>query len=79
VVSIAGIVSGLVLSLPLSFYAAKFFGEMILGGGIPLKFAFSQRGFAATLAITLVFGWLASRIPARTAISISNREALAYE
>ena len=79
VVSIAGIVSGLVLSLPLSFYAAEFFGEMILGGGIPLKFAFSRMGFAATLAITLVFGWLASRIPARKAISISNREALAYE
>ena len=78
-VSIAGGVLGLLLSLPLSFYASKFFGELILGHGIPLQFAFSQIGFAITLAITLAFGWLASRIPARKAISISNREALSYE
>jgi len=68
-----------VLSLPLSFYASKFFGELILGHGISLKFAFSQTGFMITLASTLAFGWLASRIPARKAISISNREALSYE
>lgn len=79
VVSSAGIVAGLLLSLPLSYYAAEFFGELILGHGIPLKFAFSQIGFAITLAITLAFGWLASRIPARKAISISTREALLYE
>lgn len=79
VVSIAGIVLGLLLSLPLSFYASKFFGELILGHGIPLQFAFSQIGFAITLVVTLAFGWLASRIPARKAISISNREALSYE
>lgn len=79
VVSAAGIVSGLVLSLPLSFYASKLFGELILGHDVPLQFAFSTNGFAITLAITLAFGWLASRIPARKAISISNREALAYE
>lgn len=79
VVSIAGIALGLLLGLPLSFYASKFFGELILGHGIPLQFAFSQIGFAITLVITLVFGWLASRIPARKAVSISNREALLYE
>jgi putative ABC transport system permease protein len=79
VVSSVGIVAGLVLSLPLSYYAAEFFGELILGHGIPLKFAFSQTGFAVTLAITMIFGWLASRIPARKAISISTKEALSYE
>jgi len=79
VVSTAGIVSGLVLSLPLSYYASKLFGELILGHDVPLQFAFSTQGFAITLAITLVFGWLASRIPARKAIEISTREALAYE
>lgn len=79
VVSIAGIALGLLLSLPLSFYAARFFGELILGHGISLQFAFSQMGFVITLAITFAFGWLASRIPARKAISISNREALSYE
>jgi len=79
VVSSAGIILGLLLSLPLSLYAARFFGTMILGNGVSLQFAFSQMGFVITLAITLVFGWLASRIPARKAISISNREALSYE
>jgi putative ABC transport system permease protein len=79
VVSIVGIALGLLLSLPLSFYASKFFGNLILGHGISLPFAFSQIGFVITLAIILVFGWLASRIPARKAISISNREALSYE
>lgn len=79
VVSIAGIMLGLSLSLPLSLYASRFFGELILGHGIQLQFAFSQPGLAITLALTLTFGWLASRIPARKAISISTREALSYE
>lgn len=68
VVSSAGITLGFLLSLPLSLYAARFFGKMILGNGVPLQFAFSRTGFVITLAITLVFGWLASRIPARKAI-----------
>lgn len=79
IVSMTGIITGLMLSLPLSFYAAKFFGKMILGHNVSLNFAFSPAGFAATLAITFSFGWLASRIPARKAVSISNREALSYE
>jgi putative ABC transport system permease protein len=79
VVSSVGIFSGLVLSLPLSLYASRFFGELILGHDAPLQFAFSWLGFVITLAITMAFGWLASRIPARKAISISTREALSYE
>jgi len=78
-VSVTGIILGLLLSLPLSLYAAKFFGKLILGGNVSLSFAFSYIGLATTLMITLVFGWLASRIPARKAVSISNREALTYE
>lgn len=78
-VSVTGIILGLLLSLPLSFYAAKFFGALILGHNISLNFAFRHVGLAVTLMITLVFGWLASRIPARKAVSISNREALSYE
>jgi ABC-type lipoprotein release transport system permease subunit len=68
-------------SLPAFSTTAKnaCFDDEVFPNGIPLKFAFSQTGFAITLAITLVFGWLASRIPARKAISISNREALSYE
>lgn len=79
IVSMTGIILGLLLSLPLSFYATKFFGALILGHNISLNFAFSHIGLAVTLLITLVFGWLASRIPARKAVSISNREALSYE
>jgi ABC-type antimicrobial peptide transport system permease subunit len=78
-VSVAGIVLGLLVSLPLSLHAAKFFGKLILGGDVSLNFAFSYIGLAVTLMITLIFGWLASRIPARKAVSISNREALNYE
>jgi putative ABC transport system permease protein len=79
VVSSVGIVAGLVLSLPFSLYAARFFGELILGHDAPLQFAFSWLGLVITLAITLAFGWLASRIPARKAMAISTREALSYE
>jgi putative ABC transport system permease protein len=78
-VSVAGIVLGLLVSLPLSYFAAKFFGKLILGGDVTLNFSFSYIGLAVTLMITLIFGWLASRIPARKAVSISNREALSYE
>lgn len=79
IVSVSGIVLGLLASMPLSLYSAKFFGQLILGGDVSLNFAFSHTGLAVTLAITLLFGWLASRIPARKAVSISNREALSYE
>lgn len=34
--------------------------------------------FVITLATTLVFGWLASRVSARHAIQISTRDALTY-
>lgn len=65
--------------LPLSAVAAKFFGNLILGHNISLEFAFSVQGFAITLITIIVFGWLASRIPARKAIAVSTHEALSYE
>ena len=49
------------------------------GEGALLRFAFSPHGFWITLVTTIIFGWLASRIPARKAIRVSTREALAYE
>lgn len=79
IVSSMGILLGFLLSLPLSLYASKFFGTLILGHDISLDFAFSAKGFIVTLMVTLAFGWLASRIPARRAVSISNRDALLYE
>lgn len=78
-VSIVSIFLGLLLALPLSIVASAFFGDLILGAGVPLDFAFSNFGFVITLMVTLIFGWLASRIPAHRAIKVSTREALAYE
>lgn len=78
-ISLGGMVLGLLLGLPLSLLAARFFGSLILGHDVALDFAFSLHGFVITLVITLLFGWLASRIPAQKAVRVPNREALAYE
>lgn len=79
IVSLTGIVLGLLLAWPISYYASAFFGDLILGHGISLGLTFSTIGLVATFIITLLFGWLASRIPALQAIRITNREALSYE
>ena len=73
------IVFGLLLSYPLSRLAALFFGKLMLGNNAELTYAFSTSGFFITLAVTLVFGWIASRIPAKSAISMSTHAALSYE
>ena len=79
VVSIASMVLGMLLSWPLSVAASRFFGNLMLGEESTLRFAFSVSGFWTTLITTVVFGWLASRIPARKAIQVSTMEALSYE
>ncbi len=79
IVSVASIFLGLLLAVPLSMAAAPFFGTLMLGEGALLRYAFSPLGFWITLVTTILFGWLASRIPARRAIRVSTREALAYE
>ncbi len=79
IVSSASILLGFLLSWPLSSAAAPFFGSLMLGGGALLRPEFSVNGFWITLAVTLAFGWSASRLPARGAINISTRAALAYE
>jgi putative ABC transport system permease protein len=79
ITSIVSILLGLLLAWPLSRVAAVFFGKLMLGEGAVLRYAFSGEGFTITLVTTLVFGWLASRIPARRAIQIPTRDALAYE
>ena len=76
---VASILLGLVISFPLSRLAAGFFGDLMLGRDARLEYAFSTPGFFITLAVTLVFGWLASRIPANTAIKVSTHQALSYE
>ncbi|NIO28623.1 MAG: FtsX-like permease family protein [Candidatus Latescibacteria bacterium] len=79
VISVAGIALGLILALPLSMLASPFFGRLMLGDGGALRFAWSPTGSMITLIATLLFGWLASRIPAGSAMKVSTREALAYE
>lgn len=79
VIAALSVVAGLVMALPMSVYAAKFFGILILGEETPLDFAFSGEGFTITLAVTLAFGYLASRAPAKYATRIAVREAIAYE
>lgn len=79
IVSAASILLGLLLAWPLSQIASVFFGRLMLGDGAALRYVFSEEGFAITLLTTLIFGWLASRIPARRAISVTTRDALAYE
>jgi putative ABC transport system permease protein len=79
IISGAGIALGLLLAWPLSSLAAPFFGSLMLGDGGALRFAWSGSGAVITLAATVIFGWLASRIPAGNAVKISTREALAYE
>lgn len=79
ITSVASIVLGLTLAWPLSKLAAVFFGTLMLGEGAILRYAFSAEGFLITLVTTLIFGWLASRIPARRAVQVSTRDALGYE
>ncbi|HEY0720418.1 MAG TPA: FtsX-like permease family protein, partial [Gammaproteobacteria bacterium] len=77
-ISIASILLGLALSWPLSSAASVFFGDLMLGGA-QLRFVVNEQGVWITLLTTLLFGWLASRIPARRAVRIATRQALAYE
>ncbi len=76
--SVASIVLGLLLSWPLSRMAAIFFGDLMLGGA-ELRFVVSEQGLLITLITTLLFGWIASRIPARNALRVTTHQALAYE
>lgn len=79
IVAALSVVVGLLVALPLSSIAATFFGELILGENTPLDFSFSQLGFVITLVITLLFGYIANRTPAKNATKIPVREAIAYE
>lgn len=79
IVSAASILLGLLLAWPLGGAAAVFFGRLMLGESAALRLSFSGAGIAIVLVTTLVFGWIASRVPARRAIQVSTRDALAYE
>lgn len=70
---------GLLLAAPLSYLASRFFGGLILGDNTTLDLTLSLSGLAITFFATFIFGWIASRVPARKAIQVSTREALSYE
>jgi putative ABC transport system permease protein len=77
IVRIVSIILGLLLAIPLSNIATKFFGNLMLG--VNLQPAFSSIGLLVTVIVTVIFGWVASRLPARSAIKVTTRDALAYE
>lgn len=79
IISFISIIIGLILSYPLSKLASVFFGNLMIGEEAILEYAFSPLGFLITIGVTIIFGWLASRLPAGTALKKSTREALAYE
>jgi ABC-type lipoprotein release transport system permease subunit len=79
IVSLLSILIGMLLAYPLTIVAAMFFGDLMLGKDAKLEYAFSSLGFGITVFVTVLFGWLASRIPAQSAIQIPTHQALSYE
>ncbi|MEI6852173.1 MAG: FtsX-like permease family protein [Bacteroidota bacterium] len=79
ITSILSIALGLTLAYPLSKLASVFFGNLMLGKEAVLQYAFSPLGFWITIVVTILFGWLASRFPAKSAIQIPTHKALSYE
>lgn len=72
------IILGLAISFPLSQLASVFFGNLVLGEKAILHNSISPVGFWITLGVTLLFSWIASRIPARAAVRVPTHEALAW-
>ncbi|MEI7594158.1 MAG: FtsX-like permease family protein [Bacteroidota bacterium] len=79
IVSVISIVLGLIVSYPLSKVATVFFGNLMLGKDAQLQYAFSNLGFVVTIVVTIVFGWISNRIPAKSAVDIPTHKALSYE
>lgn len=78
VMSALGIGLGLLLAVPLTWGAAGFFGDLMLGEGSRLEPAFSGLGLAVTVGVTFVFSLLASWAPARRALRSPPHEALRH-
>ncbi|MCH7741548.1 MAG: ABC transporter permease [Proteobacteria bacterium] len=79
IVVLLSICLGLLISYPLSQVAAVFFGHLMLGEEAEFELVLSSAGILITIAVAVIFGWLASRKTAQLALTISTREALAYE
>ena len=68
---------GTALSLPLGWALGRAIGQSLLGN--PLSFGLSLGGAAVWLGLEVVLVLLCSWLPARRAVRISVREALAYD
>ena len=79
IVVFLSITLGLGISFPLSQVASTFFGELMLGEEAALELAVSSSGVFITVATAIIFGWVACRRTAKIALTVSTREALAYE
>jgi len=79
ITSVLSVFLGLLFSWPLSKLAAIFFGNLMLGKEAELQYAFSPVGFGITVVVTILFGWLSSKIPAKSAIKVPTHKALSYE
>lgn len=74
----AAVALGVLLSVPLSLYATRLFGALLLGDGARLEPAVSVVGLLVTLVLCFGFGLLASWVPARRALRVPTHEALAH-
>lgn len=71
------IVLGFAMAWPLGVAASAAFGRLMLGEGGQLNFEFSPVGLGVALLAALLFALIASYVPARWAVRVSPREALA--
>jgi putative ABC transport system permease protein len=67
---------GILMSLPISAALAAIVGSIFQ---VELEVAVSLEGFAIWLAVVLVLAWLASLLPAWSAVRLTVRDVLAYE
>lgn len=77
-VSLAAIVIGVGLAVPLTSAATAFFSDLMLGEGGRLAPTVSGVGLLVTMLVTSGFGVLATWYPARSALRVPTHEALSY-
>ncbi len=77
VIGLISWVIGTAVSVPICYLFGRALGAAIFG--FPLKFTFSPMAVGLWLPVVLLISVVSSMLPARRAVRISVREALAYE
>ncbi|NJP05470.1 MAG: ABC transporter permease [Chloroflexaceae bacterium] len=77
VIGLLAWLSGVLLSLPLSFLMCRFLGYQLLNQ--PLTYTYAWQAMGVWLALILLVAALASYLPARNASRLTIREVLAFE